>query len=481
LWIGYSGAGAGRLRAGHFALIGTEQGLHDGYICALAGEGGALWFASDHGIFQVWQRDLDAVAEGRAERVLSLVYGRDQALPNLQANYGYAPGAARSRDGRLWFPMSTGVAVAHPDRVQNNGVPPPVLIERVAVDGRTLDLRLAQATLTLPPGHRRLELEFTALSFVAPESTRLRHRLEGWDEDWQETGPQRRVSYSRLPEGDYLFRVTACNDAGVWSEPGAALAFRVQPFLWQTWWFKVLAGLTLVGLAAAGVRERERRKHRREMERLERQNLMERERARVAQDLHDDLGAGLTEIGLLGSLAQRHNVLPERPQQHLQQITAKASEMVTSLDEIVWAINPRHDSVVSLSHYFCEYAQHFLELTQIRCRMEVAKDLPACPLNSEQRHSLFLAFKEALTNVARHSRASEAWIRIAAQDRTLLVAVEDNGQGMTPPPPPGAGGDGLANMSRRLEQIGGRCEIQSGPERGTSVRFVLPLVDFSRS
>jgi signal transduction histidine kinase/streptogramin lyase len=475
LWIGYAGAGVGRLRDGHFATIGEEQGLLDAYVSNLASDDyGAFWFASDRGIFKVRHNELDAVAEGRASRVFPVAYGRDQALPNLQANYGFFPGAIRARDGRLCFSLSTGIAIVHPERVQPNAVAPPVLVEAVAVDGHPLDLRDAGRGLSLPAAHRKVELEFTALSFVAPEDTCFRHRLKGWDENWQETQQQRRVSYTRLPAGEYVFEVTACIEAGNWSEPGAALPFRVRPFLWQTWWFKALVLVTLTGLVAAAVRQHERQRHRLALEQLERQAMMERERARVAQDLHDDLGSGLTEIGLMASLAQRQNLPLERVHQHLRQVTDKAHEMVTALDEIVWAINPRHDSVVSLSHYLCEYAQRFLELTPIRCRLEVARDLPTRPLNPDQRHNLFLAFKEALTNVVRHSQAAEARIKISTNANTLSVVVEDDGRGLNDTTT-GQGADGLSNMRERLEQIGGRCEFQSTPNQGTRVQFILPL------
>lgn len=481
LWIGYAGAGVGRLRNGSFALIGEEQGLLDSYVGNVASDDyGALWFATDRGIFKVRQKELDALAEGRAQRVLSVAYGRDQALPNLQANYGFFPGAVRTRNGRLCFSLSTGLAIVHPERMQPNAVAPPVLVERMAVDGQNLGLVGAGREPSLPAGHRKVELEFTALSFVAPENIRFRYRLEGWDENWQETQQQRSVSYTRLPAGQYLFQVTACNEAGVWSEPGAELRFRVQPFLWQTWWFRALVLATLAGLVAAAVRRHERGKHRLALERLERQALMERERARVAQDLHDDLGSGLTEIGLMASLAQRQNLPVERVRQHLRQVTDKSREMVTALDEIVWAINPRHDSVTSLSHYLCEYAQSFLELTPIRCRLEVARDLPARALNSDQRHNLFLAFKEALTNVVRHSQAAEARITISTDAHALTVVVADNGQGMSDTTT-GQGADGLTNMRRRLEQIGGRCEFHSAPGQGTRVRFVLPLPEVGQS
>jgi signal transduction histidine kinase len=227
--------------------------------------------------------------------------------------------------------------------------------------------------------------------------------------------------------------------------------------------------------------QRKRRKHRAEVERLERQTVIERERTRVAQDLHDDLGAGLTEIGLAAFLAQRQNASPERVQQHLRQVADKAKEMVTALDEIVWAVNPRHDSMESLTHYLCDYAREFLKLSAIRCRLEVASPLPASPLSSEQRHNLFLAFKESLTNVTRHSNATEVRIRIRSSSKgSCVIEVEDDGQGIATTPVTGPGADGLANMARRLDLVGGRCEIRSVPSGGTLVRFVYPCPGAAR-
>jgi len=148
---------------------------------------------------------------------------------------------------------------------------------------------------------------------------------------------------------------------------------------------------------------------------------------------------------------------------------------IQSLDEIVWAINPRHDSVASLSQYLCDYAQHFLELSSIRCRLEVPASLPPCSLDSEQRHTLFLAFKESLTNATRHSGAKEVRIRIRSQnDGVSVIEVEDDGCGLPTTSEPGRAGDGLSNMGERLKQIGGRCELVGVPGGGTQVRFIFP-------
>ena len=150
--------------------------------------------------------------------------------------------------------------------------------------------------------------------------------------------------------------------------------------------------------------------------------------------------------------------------------------MVTALDEIVWAVNPKHDTVSSLATYFCQFAQHFLKSTSVRCHLEVAKDLPEVPLNSEQRHSLFLAFKEALANVVQHAGATDLRLTIAADKGILTVSLSDNGRGLdATTPPERSGADGLGNMQRRLQQLGGRCELTGSPEQGTTVTFKVPL------
>lgn len=207
---------------------------------------------------------------------------------------------------------------------------------------------------------------------------------------------------------------------------------------------------------------------------IEQRRLLEQERTRVAQDLHDDLGAGLAQIGLIGALAQRPNTAPARAQDHLFVITEKSRDMIAVLDEIVWAINPKHDSATAVGSYLCDYAQDFLRATTIACRFDVTHAHVAQMLDSTRRHQLFLAFKEALTNVVKHAQATEVWIRISSEAGELSVTVEDNGQGI-PAPAQTKPGNGTLNMHSRLEQIGGRCEIQPRPGGGgTIVCFRLP-------
>jgi signal transduction histidine kinase len=324
------------------------------------------------------------------------------------------------------------------------------------------------------PGRGDLEFRFTGLSLASPSRVRFQYKLDPSDSAWIEASGERRAVYRHVPPGTYLFRVSACNSDSVGSSESALLTVTVRPHFYQTAWFQGGMGLAAVGGMSLAVMAGMRRRMHRRLEQLERQHEVERERARIAQDLHDELGAGLTEIGLLGGLLQHPSGLSERGPVALPRIVQRCRDLVTALDEIVWAVNPRNDSVNSLSSYLCRYAQAFLEPTAVRCRLEVRDAEPDRPFNAEQRHNLFLAFKEALNNVVRHSRASEVSIRIGVADTDrLLICVEDNGQGL--PTVVGEGADGLANLRERMARIGGQCDIENRPGVGVAVRLSLPL------
>ena len=287
LWIGYAGGGVGRLKAGQFSRFLRDQGLHDDYISQIVSDGrGRLWFAGNRGIFSVREKELDELARGQTSRVWSVAYGQNEGLPRLQASHDFWPGALRSKDGRLWIPMQSGLAVVHAAEFKENPHPPPVVIERVTVTGTTvaayepsdnsavsgslvpLDLHQDAPFMRLSPGQRQVDFAFTALSFTKPESIGFKYRLQGLAEEWVDVGPQRVASYPQIPPGDYRFQVIACNSDGVWNEIGAELAFTAAPYWWQTTWFRVVGPLSAFGMLGGGMLLGVRRRHRRQIERL---------------------------------------------------------------------------------------------------------------------------------------------------------------------------------------------------------------------
>jgi signal transduction histidine kinase len=390
--------------------------------------------------------------------------------------------------------MLSGLAEVRLDCIRLNRLPPRVFIERVTANEQAIDiyqnLKLAAVTnasapaksdsavvkneLRLPPGLQQVQFEFTALSFIAPENVQFRYKLEGFDQDWLEAGAQRSASYTHPPPGHYQFKVIACNNDGVWNDTGDSLRVMFEPYFWQTIWFRL--ALTLIGLGGlyGAVVVALRRRHRLVVERLEHQRALELERNRIARDLHDDLGVGLTEIGLLGDLAGASGEMPAASQQRLREMTDRARTLAASLDEIVWAINPANDTSQSLVDYFFPYAQKLLGSAGIRCRLEVVGSLPAGTLNAEERHEFFHAYKEALNNVIRHANATQVQITLSSENEELLVRIADNGCGLKDT----AGGSdhhGLSGMRERLQRLGGRCEFTSSVGGGTTVTFVVPL------
>ena len=305
----------------------------------------------------------------------------------------------------------------------------------------------------------------------APEKCRFKYRLDNVDSDWIDAGTHRAAFYNNVPAGLYHFHVRACNKDGVWNE--TALDLELQPHFWQTWWFRAACVAGLISLAGGTARVVTQRKMQRQLELAERKHAIERERGRIAKDIHDDLGSSLTRIMLLGQRAKGDLADRQEVGAHLEKIINFSHGAVQAMDEIVWAVNPRHDNLEGLVDYLVEYATQFFQDTNIRIRLEMPTG-SQLPLAAELRHGLFLAIKEGLNNVLKHSQASEVRLSVFAAASALNVVIEDNGRGFNPAEHRnGALGNGLQNMRRRLVALGGQMSVQSAPGEGTKLEFTV--------
>jgi signal transduction histidine kinase len=280
--------------------------------------------------------------------------------------------------------------------------------------------------------------------------------------------------YSLVPPGRYTFRVMASNNGSEWSQAALPVMLWVSPAYWQTWWFRSASVLLLGGALAGLLRFTWNRKIQQRLSLLEQQKALETERLRISRDIHDDLGARLTEILLLSDLTRRKQSDPGEMERHADKLSSAARDLVRNLDTIVWAVNPKNDSLDKLATYIYQYVEKYLEMTSIRCRFNVPDELPNCRLSSETRHNLFLVVKEALNNAVKHSGASEIGIGLQVGDSTLRISIEDNGRGFSPAASASAG-NGLQNMERRMRDIGGRFELTSQPGHGTTIQVQLPI------
>jgi signal transduction histidine kinase len=251
----------------------------------------------------------------------------------------------------------------------------------------------------------------------------------------------------------------------------------VQPQFWQTWWFRTAASLCLVGIVVAVVRYLSTQKLQRRLQLLEQQEALEKERSRIARDLHDQLGANLTQVALLSEMAEADKHSPAEIASHAQQISQAARETTRSLDEIVWAVNPSNDTLEGLVNYVCKYAQEYLALAGLRYRAEVPAQLPVVNIPPEVRHNVFLAFKEAVNNVVKHAQASEVRVRLQLQPGNFTLSIEDNGHGMGGRDANAAPArNGLRNMRKRMKDIHGEFSISPGLGGGTIVSLAIPFV-----
>jgi signal transduction histidine kinase len=479
LWVGTS-SGLGRFYRGQWTRFTTRDGLRSNQIGYLLEDGlGYLWIGSKSGLQRLAKQDLNSFASGAIKWVPCRVFGRADGLPNGQCTTGSQPGACRTASGNLWFATIEGLAGVDPARLRPNTNPPPVTIESVWLDQQlqtheTLRAPPPQA-IVVPAGKETLEINFTCLNLSAPDKGRFRFQLIGYEKaPTERPASVRFVRYSKLPPNDYKFEVTACNEDGVWNPTPTTLAVKVLPAFWQTGWFLAAASLALLGLIVGSVHYVSTQRLQRQLAALRQQEALEKERARIARDLHDQLGANLTQVALLGEMAETDKDLPAEVESHARQISHTARDTTRALDEIVWTVNPSNDTLDGLINYVCKYAQEYLALAGLRYRLEVPPQLPNTPISPELRHNVFLAAKEAVNNVVKHAQAKSAWLRLQLAPDRFTLEIEDDGRGL----PAGAdqkGRNGLRNMRKRMEDVGGTFEAGPGAEGGTRVRLTAPL------
>lgn len=463
LWIGTKGGGLNRFQNGVFTAYTTRHGLFSDEVYEiLEDDHGFFWMSCRKGIFRVSRRELDALDRDASATLNCIAYGRADGLASVQCNGVAKPAGWKGRDEWLWFPTIRG-AVAVNSRLKSNLRPPPVVIEEVvaehALHRPTSTVGPDFGRLTIPPGRGELEIRFTALSFQSPEKNRFRYQLEGVDRDWVEGGTARSVRYNNVAPGEYRFRVVGSNNDGVWNATGASILLVYEPHFWQTLWFQL--GLVAAGVLVFTAFYRAR---------VERLRAIENLRVQIAADLHDDVGSRLTKVAMVTEHVDAETPADDCHKPLIRNIAGTTREIIQAMDEIVWTINPKNDTLEDLANYIFQYAQDFFQNSGVRCRLDLPPRLPALKLSTQERHNLFMAVKEALNNVIKHSGATEVRVSLSSSGGKLNLTVADNGRGFVTEPLPGDG-NGLGNMRQRLERIGGRLTLQSQPGQGTEIRM----------
>ena len=482
LWIGTGAGGLNRRKDGRFTVYTGQQGLFSNEIFEIVEDDeGCLWMSCSRGVFRVRKSDLANLDAGRLKTIPCVTCGKADGMESPQCNGAGKPAAWKSADGRLWFPTSKGLVTVDPKTITVDRLPPQVYIEQVIADKKPLiqdELTGARNAppgrpMRIPPGRGDFEVHYTALNLSAPEKSRFRYKLEGINSEWVEAGTRRTAYYNNISPGEHQFHVIACNKDGEWNQTGASLALVFLPHYWQTWWFKSLALAFVVGAASGTALYGARRRMKRKLVLLEQRHAIERERGRIAKDIHDDLGSSLTRIMMLGERAEEGLGKGEDVGGHVRKIVTSSRHTVQVLDEIVWAVNPENDTLDGLIGYIGHYVHELFENTSMSCRLDVPMELSEITLPAEMRHNLFLVIKEAFHNVLKHSRASEVRMQVTLESLRLKIEIQDNGTGFNLEST--RKGNGLDNMRKRMEALGGRLNITTAMQQGTKLVIALEL------
>lgn len=497
LWLGFYEGGLARYRDGRFRLFSQNDGLPAGPVRALfLDHAGRLWVATGQdGVVRLDDPQADhphvvayTTADGLSSNGISCItedklgrmyFGTARGLDQLDLgtkrvrHYTKAEGLAssavtvafRDRQGALWFGTDLGLSrlIPGPDPPKQQ---PPIMISglRIAGDSQPISAlgETAVSGLVLNPNQNQLSIDFVGLGFAAGEGLKYQYKLVGANEEWSAPTDQRTINYAGLSPGKYRFIVRAVTTDGIMSTSPATIAFTIMRPIWQRWWFVALA-LILTGLLIAAIIRN----------RVTRLVELERVRTRIAADLHDDIGSALSRIAILSEVARRQGNVEAAVGEPLGVIAGASRDLVDSMSDIVWAINPNKDHLRDLIQRMRRFASDLFTARQIEFSFDAPGEDQALKIGADLRRQVFLIFKEAVNNIARHSQSTEAQIEMQIANKWLTVKVADNGPGFDLTQT--SEGQGLASMRARAQELGGKLEIVSNNHSGTTVLLKVPL------
>jgi ligand-binding sensor domain-containing protein/signal transduction histidine kinase len=481
LWVPTEG-GLSRLKNNHVATMTSKNGLPcDTVHWAMEEDDRSLWLYMACGLVRIARSELDAWVADPNRAIQATVFDSSDGVRSLSGPGHYHPQVAKTPDGKLWFLPWDGVSVIDPRHISFNKLPPPVHIEQVTADRKTYWQNLSgdasSSRPRLPPLVRDLTIDYTALSFVAPEKVLFRYKLERMDHDWQDAGNRRQAFYTNLSPGNYRFRVAACNNNGVWNEAGTFLDFSIAPAYYQTIWFRVSCVAVFLALLWALHRLRLRRLAYQFNMRLEERVS---ERTRIARQLHDTLLQSFHALMLHFQIGI--DLLPERPVEARKTLEA-------AIDRADQAINEGRDAVQGLRASAVETNDlvsairilgeelRAADTNQNSAVFEVEMEGAPRNLHPILRDEVYRIAAEALRNAFRHAQAQRIEVEILYGERWLRLRVRDDGKGIDPKFLSGDGRAkhyGLHGMRERAQLVGGKLAVWSKLDSGTEVELSIP-------
>lgn len=448
----------------------TKDGLPNNFIYGLlTDKRGDLWLSTNKGL----SRAHIAVDD---ENLPVLTFRNYTVKDGLQSNEFNSFGYHEDENGQFWFSGVGGINWFHPDSIKDDLVTPIPIIKQVNVFNKPFAVDTSynfKKTYAFDYEQSDFSIEYSGITYRRADEVTYAYQLVGQDPDWVESGKETRTRYTNLRPGLFKFQVKAANYDGIWSEP-KSIWIRVNAPFWLKPWFFVLFGLFIIGLIYSSVRYLSAKKLKKLLEELEKRELINNERARIAKDLHDELGANLTQISLLSELVQREIQSAGKTSTPLKKVAEAAKTGVTNLSEIVWSLNPKNDSLENVVAYIQEYADGYFNGTSIRVLFDIDESFPEKIVSSDVRHALLMTIKECLNNALKYSEATTIWIHIHFENNTLTIVIQENGKGFNLDEKMHEG-NGILHQLSRLKAFGGKVQIDTALGSGCETQIQIPI------
>jgi signal transduction histidine kinase len=454
IWIGMRSTGIVLLSGDSVRMWTMASGLPSNTVWSMTEDStGGIWVGTASGAARI-----DAEGKVHVERE-----------PALRGANVFDCGTFHS--GRLWFLSSEGLIILDPAEEHSSAPAASVYITDVSFNGNPVSMRNG---VEYPSDMNTLTAAFVTPSYFDEQGNTYRFRLLPREEAWHGPVTEGHVTYALLPPGTYTLEVRGSNARGSESPSAASFSFTITQPVWTRWWFLGGLGMGMLVIVVWAIRAHELRRIDERMQAIERRQGLDRERLRISQDMHDEIGSTLTEIILLSELSRRAGTPAEMQAHNITVIAEKSRAVVTSISEIIWAINPRFSQAEDLFAYIRQYATQFCETAGLQCLVNVPDGEGKVLLSTEQRRNVFLVVKESLRNIVRHSAASSVEISIVLSGADMTMSIADNGRGFVPESN-GSFGSGLESMRKRMADLGGVLGIESRPGSGTTLRISLKL------
>jgi signal transduction histidine kinase/ligand-binding sensor domain-containing protein len=492
LWAATEG-GLSRIKNEHVATLTSKNGLPcDTVHWSMEDDDRSFWLYTACGLLRIARAELDAWIADPQRTIQATVFDSSDGVRSHPTTSGYSPRVTKAPDGEFWFLPFDGVSVIDPHHIPFNKLPPPVHIEQIVADRKTYDTASDRSgNLGLPPLIRDLEIDYTALSLVAPEKNRFRYKLEGLDKDWHDVGNRRQAFYTNLPPRHYRFRVAAANNSGVWNEEGAFLDFNIAPAYYQTNWFRSLCGLTFLAMLWTVYRLRVNTLKRKQAALEQHQILLERhqveiralneqmikaqeaERMRISGDLHDGVLQQITSLTLRLGKVKRQVPPDSEATATVNSLQQQLIQIGTDIRHISHELHPALLQESGLPAALSSYCEEFSNVRGLPVSCETDESVQE--LSPGAALCLYRIAQEALGNAAKYSQARKVEVRLTRSNGLVCLTVSDDGVGCDPERIGKSGGLGVINMRERVLQLRGTFEFKSETGRGTTVKAEVPF------